>query len=79
MGSTWAARRAPRRADGHDLGRSSMLGSEGMWGWDGAASTICRMVPKEHTTLIAIPQRMPFNAEDFLTAFVDVYYASFDD
>jgi CubicO group peptidase (beta-lactamase class C family) len=62
-----------------DLGRSTMLGSEGMWGWDGAASTICWIDPKENTVLILITQRFPFNAENFLTAFVDVYYASFDD
>ncbi|MEO7597917.1 MAG: serine hydrolase domain-containing protein [Opitutus sp.] len=62
-----------------DLGRSTMLGSEGMWGWDGAASTICWIDPKEKTTLIMITQRLPFNAENFLTAFVDVYYSSFDD
>lgn len=61
-----------------DLGRSSMLGSEGMWGWDGAASTICWIDPKENTVLLMITQRLPFNA-DFLTSFVDVYYASFDD
>ena len=62
-----------------DLGRSTMLGSEGMWGWDGAASTICWIDPKERTVLLMITQRFPFNAENFLTAFVDVYYASFDD
>ena len=61
-----------------DLGRSNMLGSEGMWGWDGAASTICWIDPKENTVLLMITQRLPFNAE-FLTSFVDVYYSSFDD
>ncbi|MEO6002067.1 MAG: serine hydrolase domain-containing protein [Opitutus sp.] len=62
-----------------DLGRSSMLGSEGMWGWDGAASTICWIDPKERTIAIMITQRLPFNAENFLSAFVDVYYSAFDD
>lgn len=61
-----------------DLGRSNMLGSEGMWGWDGAASTICWIDPKEHTILVLMTQRLPFNA-DFAAAFADVYYASFDD
>jgi len=62
-----------------DLGRSTMLGSEGMWGWDGLASTICWIDPKERTVLVMITQRIPFNAENFLNAFVDVYYSSFDD
>jgi CubicO group peptidase (beta-lactamase class C family) len=62
-----------------DLGRSTALGSEGMWGWDGAASTICWIDPKEQTIAIMLTQRFPFNAENFLTAFVDVYYASFND
>jgi CubicO group peptidase (beta-lactamase class C family) len=62
-----------------DLGRGTALGSEGMWGWDGAASTICWIDPKEQTIAIMITQRFPFNAENFLTAFVDVYYSSFDD
>ncbi len=62
-----------------DLGRSVMLGSEGMWGWDGAASTICWIDPKENTVLVMITQRFPYNAENFLNAFVDAYYATFDD
>jgi CubicO group peptidase (beta-lactamase class C family) len=62
-----------------DLGRSTTLGSEGMWGWDGAASTICWIDPKEQTITIMMTQRFPFNAENFLSALVDVYYASFDD
>lgn len=62
-----------------DLGRSTALGSEGMWGWDGAASTVCWIDPKEQTIAIMITQRFPFNAENFLSAFVDVYYSSFDD
>lgn len=56
-----------------------MPGTAGMWGGDGAAITICWMDPKAHTVLIALPQRIPCNAGDFLTAFVDVDYASFDD
>jgi CubicO group peptidase (beta-lactamase class C family) len=56
-----------------------MLGSEGMWGWDGAASTICWIDPKERTIAIMITQRFPYNAENFLNAFVDVYYSAFDD
>lgn len=62
-----------------DLGRSTALGSEGMWGWDGAASTICWIDPKEQTIALMITQRFPFNAENFLSGFVDVYYSSFDD
>jgi CubicO group peptidase (beta-lactamase class C family) len=62
-----------------DLRRSTMLGSEGMWGWDGAASTICWIDPKERTIALMITQRFPYNAENFLNAFVDVYYSAFDD
>jgi CubicO group peptidase (beta-lactamase class C family) len=62
-----------------DLRRSTMLGSEGMWGWDGAASTICWIDPKERTIAVMITQRLPYNAENFLNAFVDVYYSAFDD
>lgn len=62
-----------------DQGRSTMLGSEGMWGWDGAASTICWIDPKEDTVLVMITQRFPYNAEEFLNAFVNTTYATFDD
>ena len=37
------------------------------------------MDPTEHTVLIVMPQRMPFNVEEFLTGAADVYYSSFDD
>jgi len=62
-----------------DPGRSTMLGSEGMWGWDGAASTICWIDPKEDTVLVMITQRFPYNAEEFLNAFVNTTYSTFDD
>ncbi len=62
-----------------DLGRSTMLGSDGMWGWDGAASTICWIDPKEDAVLVMITQRFPYNAEDFLNAFVNTTYATFND
>ena len=42
-----------------DVARSGRLGSAGMYGWDGAASTYFWVDPKEDLTAIILPQHMP--------------------
>ncbi len=63
----------------NDLGRSTTLGSVGMWGWDGAATTVVWIDPQEHSVAILLTQRFPFNAHDIFSTFLDTYYASLTD
>ncbi|HHX43090.1 MAG TPA: beta-lactamase family protein [Chloroflexi bacterium] len=42
-----------------DVAQSGRLGSEGAYGWDGAASTYFWVDPKEDLTAIILPQHMP--------------------
>jgi CubicO group peptidase (beta-lactamase class C family) len=62
-----------------DVARSGRLGSVGMYGWDGAASTYFWVDPKEDLTAIILPQHMPCTgfpqAQDFKVA---VYQALAD-
>ena len=62
-----------------DVARSGRLGSEGLFGWDGAASTYFWVDPKEDLTAIILPQFMPCAgfrvAQDFKVA---VYQALVD-
>jgi len=48
-------------------------------GWTVRSANGRRAAHSEHTIAIMITQRFPYNAENFLNAFVDVYYAAFDD
>jgi CubicO group peptidase (beta-lactamase class C family) len=63
----------------NDLGRSTTLGSVGMWGWDGAATTVVWIDPKENSVAILLTQRLPFNAHDIFSTFLDTYYSSLTD
>jgi CubicO group peptidase (beta-lactamase class C family) len=47
-----------------DLARSNQLGSEGQFGWSGAATTNVVMDPKEKLVGIVMAQHMPFNEHD---------------
>ena len=55
-----------------DVAQSGRLGSEGNYGWDGAASTYFWVDPKEDLTAIILPQHMPCTgfpaAQDFAVA-----------
>lgn len=59
-----------------DLGRSATLGSPGMFGWDGAATTIVWMDPKERTVAILLTQHIPYNQDDIFSTFVNGAYSA---
>jgi CubicO group peptidase (beta-lactamase class C family) len=44
-----------------DLAKSNTLGSVGQFGWDGAATTLARLDPKERTVMILLVQHFPFD------------------
>ncbi len=56
------------------LGHSSILTSEGQFGWYGAASTYCQIDPEENLVAIGLTQRFPFNANNFFAKFSNGYY-----
>jgi CubicO group peptidase (beta-lactamase class C family) len=59
-----------------DLGRSPFLGSTGMFGWDGAATTLVWMDPQERTVAIFLAQHMPFDQDAIFTTFANGYNAA---
>ena len=59
-----------------DLGASTTIGTPGTFGWDGAATTVVQMDPKERTVAILLTQHMPFNQDDILATFTNCYYAA---
>ncbi len=59
-----------------DLGASPFLGSMGMFGWDGAATTIVWMDPQEHTVAIFLSQHFPFDQDSIFTTFTNGYNAA---
>ncbi len=62
-----------------DLGRSPFLGSAGMFGWDGAATTIVWMDPQERTVAIFLAQHFPFDQDAIFTTFTNGYNAAIVD
>lgn len=62
-----------------DLGRSPTLGSAGMFGWDGAASTLVWMDPKEGTVALLLAQHLPYNQDDIFATFLNGVYAALVD
>lgn len=63
----------------NDLGRSPTLGSTGMFGWDGAATTLVWMDPKERTVAILLMQHFPYNQDDVFDYFVNGVYSALTD
>ena len=57
-----------------DLGRLSMPGSVGQFGWYGAATTYCQIDPRERIVAIALAQHFPFNQHNFFAKFQTGYY-----
>jgi CubicO group peptidase (beta-lactamase class C family) len=57
-----------------DLAKSSQLGSEGQFGWSGAATTNAIMDPKEKLVAILMAQHMPFNEHDLFWHFSTLTY-----
>ena len=62
-----------------DLGASPFLGSTGMFGWDGAATTLVWMDPQEHTVAILLTQHFPFDQDSIFTTFTNGVYSALVD
>ncbi len=60
-------------------GATRHLGSKGMFGWDGAATTLAWMDPKEKMVSILLTQHMPFNEGDIFATFVNGTYSALVD
>lgn len=61
-----------------DLGRSSVPGSIGAFGWYGAATTYARIDPIEGVVAIALAQHFPFNEHNFFAQFGTAYYQALE-
>jgi CubicO group peptidase (beta-lactamase class C family) len=59
-----------------DLGQNRFLGSPGMFGWDGAATTLYWIDPKERMVSILITQHRPYNEDDIFATFMNGVYAA---
>ena len=74
--------RYPNKAEGFGLGFSvtknlaetNQLGSEGSYGWGGAAGTYFRIDPKEKMIIIQMIQLMPYNHLQHQTEFHNLVY-----
>jgi len=62
-----------------DLGQSTLLGSPGTFGWDGAATTKVEMDPTERLVSIVLFQHVPFNQDDIFATWANGYYAALID
>jgi CubicO group peptidase (beta-lactamase class C family) len=59
-----------------DLGRSSVPGTPGAFGWYGAATTYCRIDPQEQLVAILFTQQLPFNDQKIFETFTSLYYSA---
>lgn len=63
-----------------DLGESFTLGSPGAFGWEGAATTMVQIDPKERTVALLFLQHVPFNQDGLVIAnFINGYYGAIID
>ena len=62
-----------------DLAKSNTLGSVGQFGWDGAATTLARLDPKERTVMILLVQHFPFDEHQVFGRFSTLVYAAIVD
>jgi CubicO group peptidase (beta-lactamase class C family) len=62
-----------------DSERRNKLGSTGLFGWDGAATTTFRIDPKERTVALLFAQHLPFNQHGVFEKFYTLFYASLVD
>jgi len=62
-----------------DLSASNTPGSLGCFGWDGAATTLFQMDPKERTLAILLTQHFPFNEDNIFDTFITGYYSALTD
>ncbi len=63
----------------NDLGKSHTLGSRGQFGWEGMATTIVQIDPREQIVAILLCQHLPFNEGDMFSRFSNGYYAALRD
>jgi CubicO group peptidase (beta-lactamase class C family) len=61
-----------------NLGQSRHLGSPGMFGWDGAATTLYWIDPKERLVSILMTQHLPYNEDDIFASFMNGLYSSLE-
>jgi CubicO group peptidase (beta-lactamase class C family) len=62
-----------------DLGRSTSLGSPGMFGWDGAATTLVYIDPAERMVALLLTQHMPYNEHGIFARFLNGLYGALAD
>jgi Beta-lactamase class C and other penicillin binding proteins len=62
-----------------DLGQSTLLGTPGTFGWDGAATTKVEMDPAERLVSIVLFQHVPFNQDDIFATWANGYYSALID
>jgi CubicO group peptidase (beta-lactamase class C family) len=62
-----------------DLARGGALGSEGQFGWSGAATTYFNIDPKEQTLALVFAQHFPFNQHGMFWQFSTLMYAALVD
>jgi CubicO group peptidase (beta-lactamase class C family) len=60
------------------LGLSRHLGSPGMFGWDGATTTLYWIDPKERMVSILLTQHVPYNEDDIFATFMNGVYSSLE-
>jgi CubicO group peptidase (beta-lactamase class C family) len=61
-----------------DLDHSSLPGTPGAFGWYGAATTYCRIDPKERLVAILLTQHFPFNEHKIFETFSALYYGAME-
>ncbi|RZJ85584.1 MAG: class A beta-lactamase-related serine hydrolase [Massilia sp.] len=62
-----------------DPGEGFTLGSPGSFGWEGAATTLVQIDPRERTVALLLLQHVPFNQDDVFARFTNGYYSALDD
>lgn len=61
-----------------DLGRSPLLGSAGMFGWDGAATSLVWMDPQERLVALVLFQHFPFDQDNIFAPFTNGVYSALE-
>jgi CubicO group peptidase (beta-lactamase class C family) len=61
-----------------DLGQSPTLGSLGAFGWNGMATTLVQIDPRERLVAMALYQHLPYNEENVFGLFINGAYAAIE-
>jgi CubicO group peptidase (beta-lactamase class C family) len=61
-----------------DLGRSATLGSPGAFGWEGLASTLVTIDPRERLVAMVLFQHLPYDEGGVFPAFLNGVYAALE-